>query len=174
VPVFQTAVYTAGTDSTLLTYSLNFSASAGGTPETLVSGNFVTLYDVYNPAMTTFSFNSSVPVGVIASTTAGTGVTPALVTPTDNPAFNNITFTYTDGTSTTDLTITVAFTLSGNFAGPTRIGQYTSIDNIPLGTNNQIGPVVLPTPIAVPEPGSVILMGLGLLGVAGVSRRRFA
>ncbi|WP_435021550.1 PEP-CTERM sorting domain-containing protein [Tundrisphaera sp. TA3] len=163
VPVFQSAVFSSGTNSTTISYSLNFTSN--GATETLGSGNFLTIYDIAPTALTAVT----TPATLTFSTTT-TGVTPPLVGPTDNPALNNITYTYTGSTLTTDTTFTVSFSVAGNYTFGTRIGQYGSTDNIALGTNNQVGPVAIPT--AVPEPASLAMVGLGLAGLGIVARRR--
>jgi len=134
-------------------YSLNFTSN--GSTETLVSGDFVTLYDF--DAGVTSAAQIVVPAGITASVQA-VGLTPpgGLVNPTDNAGINNITFTYTGATLTTDTSFSVTVNTAG---GPytTRVGQYTSTDSITTGKNQQIGPVLVPT--AVPEPSSLALAG---------------
>nr|WP_303652926.1 PEP-CTERM sorting domain-containing protein [Paludisphaera mucosa] len=124
----------------------------------------VTLYD--------FDAGVNDPSSVVVApadftvTIQNVGVTPVpgsgTITPVDSAAIANISFTYTGTTIRTDATFVVTITLNGNYT--TRLGQYASQNSFPAapgGTNTQIDAVFLPTAAAIPEPTSVVLLGLG-------------
>jgi hypothetical protein len=168
-----------GGTSSVFTYSINFSTNGGAAgPIVLTAGDTVTLYDfgsgITNPPLAgsiVVTNGGTVPLGgLLTSTVQFVGITPSGLTPSDNVAVNNITFTYSGPNLTVDSAFTAIITTTG---GPytTRIGQYTSTDTSSTGNGriSQIGNVLVPTP--VPEPTSVALMGLGLASGLGFYRR---
>jgi len=152
-------------------YTLNFTSN--GATETLASGNNVTLYDV--AGVTLASQVTVTPGANILVTTPLTGVLPPAaggpVNPTDSNLINNIVFTYTGTPTTTDTVFNVVVTTTGVGNTGQRTGQYTSFDNIALGSNNQIGAVIVPSS-AIPEPTSVVMLGLGIGAIVGIGRFR--
>jgi len=138
----------------------------------LVAGDFLTVYDLGDllGAAPTASYPiTSAPAGLTAST-AFLGVTPAGVNPTDDPTRLNITFTYEGTPLLTDTTFTVTFSTAVPIAGTTA-GQFTSTDTLVAtgGKINQSGAVTIP--VSVPEPTSVVLLGIGLGSLALICRK---
>jgi len=164
---------TGTTSSTVFVYNLIFSTGPTAA-ETLQTGDFLTLYD-FNAGVTTVA--TQIVLGGASGLTAtvqNVGITPpgGLVNPTDNSGISNITFTYGGPTLTANTTFTATITTTGGPYIATRLGQYTSTDTLTtIGDNQQIGPVNLPT-LAIPEPASVVMLGLGIVGVAGIGHLR--
>jgi hypothetical protein len=130
--------------------------------------DFFTLYDVAGYV----SGSALAPTDWVASV-QNTGITPTGVTPIDSATVPNVTFTWCGPNSLIGPQILGNFSIvsiypnpvigSRNFAGR-GTQQNTGLPNANL-TN-------VATPSATPEPGSVILMGLGLCGAARLRRRK--
>ena len=138
-------------------------------------GNYFTIYDFagFVPG------SNSAPAGWIFSST-NTGITPGLVNPDDDPTLANLTWTYNGpvvpsgqtglgnfwATSLYDLPTEDFFTAQTNRTSDGKIDQNITTTNVPVPS---AGP-------NVPEPGTLILAGLGLpvLGLARLARRKVA
>ena len=146
----------------------NNTATNGLPNELLTTGSFGTVYDI--PGLTGFQINPTF-TGTWAASSAATGQTAFRTVPTDT-ALPNVTVTYTGPTLTSPngSTFIGLLTVTSDFHFLNALGEYTGqLTKGPgaTGVNGQlsgaIGKLVIP---GVPEPASVVMMGIGTLGVA--------
>jgi hypothetical protein len=143
-------------DGTIFGYTLNFTP---GTGETLVAGNYATIYD-FGPTT-----SLSIPAVFTASQNL-LGTTPSFGgVPTDNPSILNVTLTYTGPTLTTTTPFINIQLVSSNTG--TRSSDYRTLDG-PVGGQQSVTAGVTTVPgLAVPEPTSVVMMGMGAWRCSG-------
>lgn len=136
---------------------------------TATQASFVTVYDLTgligggNP--------SSYTPGALAGTLSvqNVGITPATQNPTDSPAIPNETVTF-NGSAAPGSTLGVLHVRDALGPNAQAFGNFSG-----QATNNENGSFAANTssvPIPAPEPGSLVLLASGVLGMVGVARRR--
>jgi hypothetical protein len=110
-----------------------------------------------------------------AFSSALVGVTPPKILPTDDPAIPNLTWTYTGSAVIGPGPLNL-----GDFSADSIYSAKTSVDFASLATKNTVddkdgtsvqndGSVSAPF---VPEPGTMMILGLGIAPMIGALRRR--
>ncbi|RPH63693.1 MAG: hypothetical protein EHM83_09600 [Burkholderiales bacterium] len=132
--------------------------------EDTYSGSFITFYDLPESPYTVSP--------TVSASASNTGLTPAGVSPTDDPALRNLTFTL----NTKDFTPAAPFFLGTAYLS---VNQFDTIEYAGLHvlTNNTaqtatVGTIDGSTTGSVPEPSPGALLALGSLGLFAAVRGR--
>jgi len=176
IPVLQTPITTLGPNNFRFDYTVSLTDS-----QQMIQGQpvFFTIYDfagyIPNSAVAP---NANWSVAVANTTPPPAGI--SLVNP-DNTGLPDLKFTYTGPT------LTGPFTL-GTFSARSTFNQlttdeyaataqkFTTTADNGVQTSNR-GPNIVPLATAIPEPGTMALLGSGLLSLGalgGLRRRRIA
>lgn len=152
----------------------------GGTSlATATSFNFSDLFTTTSETGSFMSTNSSkIDLGAASLTLS----MPASFT-FGNTMFGRFTGATIMENTTTDPTVTRSFVVTGTFVSGTMFGATTTNTasfNFSFNANSTAsgisysdsGSLAVPATGIVPEPASVVMLGLGLIGVAGVSARK--
>ena len=145
-------------------------------PQSFMSqGDAFTVYDFPALQSATFIPDAGVADRTFALGMAGTGFTPPLVAPTDDPQLDNVTVTLTGGDQIVPSSLGDAVTLgqlvlTGVSATPGEPINFTGLSAQQAGGTALSNIGFVPAP--VPEPSTIGFMGVGLLAVAGLALRR--
>jgi hypothetical protein len=155
-------------------YRWQFSATATPTDGVISGGDvYFTLYDLPETPYTVEA------PGLWGALSTGTGITPAGLSPTDDPNIRNVTFRYTDFSSrpwnaailsgsTFDIILSTGNPVYGEFSWQNYSAYPVSDGQLQSG----LGTVSQGNSVTVPEPATLGLVGLGLAVLAASRRRR--
>ncbi len=154
-------------------FNTQLDAGTGQPAETLTSGSFVTLYDV--PGLINFALDPAF-ASRFTLTSQSTGMTPSGIAPPDSSA-PNLTLVYNGPTLSTTTFFTNVFSLTSQFTGTAPgAGYFSGQDTKGTGPSagssiGSIGRITQPA-AATPEPASLVMLAIGLVGVGATYRSR--
>ena len=176
VPTFDSATSSGNTFNYTVQFATSLQIPPSGPPPLaglqLPAGSFLTIYDIPNLVSATVA---PAFTGMFTVSIQNTGITATGTKPMDGP-LPNVTLTYIDTKNTLieskEFKDALTITTSGNSTNFTTVGNYTDqLEKGPFALSQQgtlVGDISsVPIP-GVPEPASVVMMGIGGLGVGAV------
>jgi hypothetical protein len=166
-PILDAGNPTADGGNFLWTYSIDLSTDEQLAP----SNSFFTIYDFVGYV----AGSVTAPNANWTATVQLVGTTPSGVLPTDSASLENLVFTYVGPVSAGPQAIDGFSAIStDSTTNPNGTFSYQAQKTSNLTAPDQgLGPIDVPA-TATPEPASVGLLGGALLGLAVLSRRKFA
>jgi hypothetical protein len=134
----------------------------------LTTGDFITFYDAGGPAI---DLGGDIANPLLFAITTNLTDTPAPgQSPTDNPTITNLRFTYIGGPSLNDANLGT-FSLLDPSNGY-RVVAEDGTAHTNAGSIESAGTDIAPALAATPEPSAFIYLGMGVLSIVGVARRK--